>query len=109
MSPTTSPVDEFNFSQVLGTIENPGQEMAVIAVIVKATSVQFLELHLLRGYDPKALVFAPKQTKFLTELRAAVGWNNALAAKLRRAGFLLSDVVGILADPAGNPFVFVNL
>ena len=61
VSATTSGVDEFNFSQVLGTIANPSQELAVIPGIAKATSVQFLELHLLKGYDANALVFAPKQ------------------------------------------------
>jgi hypothetical protein len=109
VSPTTSAVDEFSFSDVLGSIADTSPELSTIVGVAKTTNVQFLELHLLKGYDPKALDFAPAQNNALTRLRAAVGRNKALAAKLRRAGFLLSDVVAILRDPAGKLFVFINL
>lgn len=83
---------EYNYSDVGALIG--GAEAASPAGQVKtATSVQFVELHVLRGYPASGAAFSTSRAIAL--LARAIGRNRALGAKLCCAGFLLGDVVAL--------------
>ena len=99
---------KFSFADIIAGIgaAKPSPE---IAAITSSTKVTFVQLHMLKGYDSTALSFSATQLKALIALDAEVGRNRALEAKLRKAGYLLSDVVAVSIDPAGGDVVFINL
>lgn len=100
---------KFTFAQVMGSIADPTAEDAAISAIDKKSDVEFVEMHLLPGYDAAALIFTAAQSDALKTLHKAIGRNNALMAKLRKAGYLLDDVVAVLPDASGAPVVFIDL
>lgn len=99
---------KFGFADIIAGIGAANQSTEV-AAITSSTKVTFVQLHMLKGYDSTALSFSAAQLKALIALDAAVGRNRALEAKLRKAGYLLSDVVAISIDQASDAVVFINL
>ena len=107
--PALSSSTGFTFAQVMGSLADVSTETAAITAIDKKSAVSFVEMHLLPGYTAAALTFTAAQSDALKALHKTMGRNNALMAKLRRAGYLLDDVVAVLTDPSGAPVVFIDL
>jgi len=107
-APTASATG-FTFPQVMGSIASAATETVAISAIDKKATVTFVEVHLLPGYEANALTFTQAQSDALTALHKAMGRNNALMKKLRKAGYLLDDVIAVLPDPSGAPVVFIDL
>jgi len=99
-------VAKFTYADVVGRIGG-ADALAGVDGVTADTSVKFIELHTLKGY--KVPAFSAAQTKALAALAAAVKHSTALAAKVRKAGFLPADIVAVVADPSGTVFVFINL
>jgi len=101
--------DTFTFDDVQASLSDIGPEKAAISKIDATTNVVFVELHLVPGFSSDKANFTPDQVKNIEALRSAIGRNNALMRKLRKAGYLLNEVVALRENPAGIPYVFIDL
>ncbi len=101
--------DRFQFASVVAGIASKEPSWSNLDKIDKKTTVTFVELSSLSGYDTASLNFPPATLAVLKALDAKVGRNNALMRKLWKAGFEFGDVVGVEVDAPGNAVVFINL
>jgi len=107
--PKPQPSNKFTFSEVMAMVLAGKPSADVVGKITSSTNVQFVEIHMLRGFSSAANVFTSDEQKALVKLGATVGHNAFLMKKLRRAGFMLGDVVALSLNADGSAVAFINL
>ena len=78
-----------------------------IASIDAKSNVTVVLASKLTGYTSGGLKLSPAQTASQVKLDASVAANAALTAKVKKSGYLPSDVVAVSVDAKGNVYIFV--
>ncbi len=104
--------DKSTFTDVMGSLStNSTNSMGATTdygSIKTSSHVSFVQVSKLKGYSANGLKLSKANAASMTKLDANVAANAALTAKLKKAGYLPSDVAAVSTDAKGNVTVFVT-
>ena len=103
--------DKSTFADVIGSLSATSttamSTTTDFSAIHAGSNISIVLVSKLKGYSVNGLKLSKADMSTMTKLDAKVAANAALTAKLKKAGYLPSDVVAVSVDSKGSVTVFV--
>lgn len=111
MAAGTSLTSKSTFADVMDSLSTTSTNATGAATdfgaINATSSVTIVKVSKLKGYSAGGMKLSKTSMASMTKLDAKVAANASLTAKLKKAGYLPSDVAAVSVDAKGNATVFV--